>query len=357
MDKKTLLSHVGSMQQLAYVRPLAYGEGRARNMAAYGVKNGPLGFTVMADKCLDIAELSYNGINVNFLSKPGLVGRNHYDTHGDEALRSIMGGLFFTCGLENICAPCTIDGKDYPMHGRIRSTPAEQVSASAAWENDRYTIRLSGEMREAELFGENLVLRRTIETSYGEKSILIRDEIENESFRAEPMMLLYHFNVGYPLLGEHSRVILPSLRVSPRDDVSAPHLGRWREVEAPRAGVPEYVFIHELAADAAGNTFAAIINEELMIGIKLEFNQKTLPYFMQWKSMAAGDYVIGLEPSNSSVYGKSFHVQNDSQHMLGSFEREITEIRITMLEGERDFDALFAGAEKLINACKQERCK
>ena len=357
MDKKKLLSQVGSLQQLAYVRPLAFREGRSSNMAAYAVKNGPLNFTVMADKCLDIAELSYKGVNVSFLAKPGLSGRNHYDTHGDEALRSIMGGLLFTCGLENICAPCTIDGKDYPMHGRIRTTPAEQLSASAAWENDEYTLRISGEMREAELFGENMVLRRSIETTYGSASIVIRDEIENQSFRAEPMMLLYHFNIGYPLLSQHSRLILPSREVTARDAVSAPHLERWRAIEVPQANEPEYVFIHDLAADAAGNTFAALINEELMIGIKLEFNRRNLPYFMQWKSMASGDYVLGLEPANSSVYGKKFHVQNDTQHMLGSFEKESTEIRITMLEGEQDFKMLFASAEKLINSCKQESFK
>ena len=74
---------------------------------------------------MDIASLEYKGMNLNFTSKPGLNGRNPFDTHGEEALRSIMGGLFFTCGLENICAPCTTDGKDYPMHGRMRTTPAE----------------------------------------------------------------------------------------------------------------------------------------------------------------------------------------------------------------------------------------
>lgn len=59
-------------------------------------------------------------------------------------------------------------------------------------------------MREAELFGENLTLRRTITTRYGENRICIEDEITNEGFRREPMMLLYHMNVGYPLLCEDS---------------------------------------------------------------------------------------------------------------------------------------------------------
>lgn len=357
MDKKALLSRLGSVQQMAYVRPVTYREGRSQNLSAFVVKNGPMSFTVMADKCLDVAELSYKGINLSFLAKPGLMGRNHFDTNGDEALRSIMGGLLFTCGLENICAPCSVDGKDYPMHGRIRTTPAEHVSANAAWDGDDYKICISGEMREAELFGENMVLRRTIETILGGKSIVIRDEIENESFRSEPTMLLYHFNIGFPLLSERTRLIVPTISVTPRDDVSASNVEHWSVMEAPRAGEPEHVFIHELATDDEGNTFAAVFNEDLNIGLKIQFNQKYLPYFMQWKSLASGDYVLGLEPSNSSVYGKKFHLENDTQHRLGSFCKESTELRITMLEGNEDFNALLESAEKLINACQKGALK
>ena len=114
MKREDIYRHVGSIQQVAKVRPLTYTEGRAENMKAYEVKNGSLQFTVMGDKCLDITDVSYKGINISFLSKPGLTGRNHYDTHGDEALRSIMGGLMFTAGLENICPPCTSEGKIIP---------------------------------------------------------------------------------------------------------------------------------------------------------------------------------------------------------------------------------------------------
>ena len=94
-DRKELLRMVGSMQQLAYVRPFTYEEGRARGMKAYEVKNGPLRFSVTADKCLDLADVSFCGHNISFLAKPGLMGRNHFDTNGAEAQRSIMGGTHF----------------------------------------------------------------------------------------------------------------------------------------------------------------------------------------------------------------------------------------------------------------------
>ena len=83
-NRRNLLRLTGSMQQVMNVRPVTYDEGRARGMKAYEVKNGPLRFTVTADKCMDIADVSFLGHNISFLSKPGLMGRNHYDTNGAE---------------------------------------------------------------------------------------------------------------------------------------------------------------------------------------------------------------------------------------------------------------------------------
>ncbi len=332
-SKKTLLSKVGSMQQLMYVRPVTYEEGRAKGMRAYEVKNGPLKFGVMADKCLDLTDVSFGGHNINFLAKPGLMGRNHYDTNGAEAQRSIMGGMLFTCGLENICAPCRINGKDYPMHGRIRTTPAEHIGARAYWEGEEYIAEISGTMREAELFGENLVLQRKITTKYGENKICIEDEITNESFRTEPMMLLYHINIGYPLLCEDSEIIISTRKAIPRDETAAPYVDNWNQMEPPKDNEPEYVFLHDMVADQEGNTFAAIINKELGIGLKIEYNLRELPYFMQWKSIASGDYVVGLEPANSSVYGKQYHIEKHSLHQIEPFAVERKRLVLSFLTG------------------------
>lgn len=334
IKREDIMRRTGHMSQVAEIREIAYCEGRAKGMGAYQVKNGPLQFTVMKDKCLDLAELSYRGVQMSFLTKPGLQGRNHYDTNGDEAQRSIMGGMLFTCGLENVCAPCEIDGKEYPMHGRIRTTPAEHAGAETYWEGDTYQMRIHGTMREAELFGENLVLRREITTEWPEKEIRIHDIIENQGFREEPMMILYHFNMGYPLLDEGAKIVLPTCKVTPRDEAAAPHTEQYGVMEAPVDEEPECVFLHELAADEDGNTFAALINEKLGLGIRLSFSKKNLPYFMQWKALASGDYVIGLEPANSSVYGRGYHVERDTLHTLAPQACEEMELTITVLEGE-----------------------
>ena len=330
-DKKTLLRRVGSMEQLAYIRPVKYLEGRAGGLRAFDVQNGPLEFQVLADKAMDVGQMRFKGVNFTFLSKPGLQGRNPYDTRGQEAQRSIMGGLFFTAGLENICAPCVVDGKEYPMHGRIRTTPAVHLSSRAGWEGEDYVLRLSGESREAELFGENMLLRRTIETRYGSPSITITDEIENQSFRPEPLLLLYHINIGYPLLDEGTELLLPTRSVAPRDETSAGHETRWNVMDAPKDNEPEYVFIHEPAPAPDGTVTAAVINEKLGLGLKLTYSAASLPRFMEWKSTASGDYVLGLEPANASVFGRPRHGAED--RTLAPFEKESTKLTFTVLDG------------------------
>lgn len=345
MDRCELLRKMGSLQQVAYIRPLTYAEGRSTGLRTYEVKNDGLYFKVLADKCLDIGELSYRGVNFSFLSKPGLQGRNHYDTNGQEALRSIMGGMFFTAGLENICAPY----KNYPMHGRIRTTPAEHLCSHAAWEGGDYVMRVSGEMREAELFGENLVLRRQIETRLGQKSLTVADEIENQCFCAQPLMILYHINIGYPLLDEGTELLVPTGSVIARDKDSAGHEDRWNVMDAPKDNEPEYVFIHDMIWDRNGCGTVCVINSKLALGLKITFSGDHLPYFMEWKSIASGDYVLGLEPANASVYGRAFHEKENSLHHLAPFAMEKNKLTFTVLEGKEELDAARAEILKIKN--------
>lgn len=349
MKKEDILRHVGSMQQLAYARRISYDEGRARGLNAVEVKNGPMRFVVMLDKCLDISELSWRGENLVFISKPGLNGRNQFDTHGSEAQRSIMGGLFFTCGFENICPPYTdSQGREYPMHGRMRTSPAEHVSIECFWEEEDYVIRVSGDIREAELFGENLLLHRVIETRYGSAQISVRDSIYNEAFRSEPLMLMYHCNVGYPLLNENSRLILPSKAVEPRDEISRENLGTISKMDKPKDNEFEYVYLHELAADKDGMSFAAIVDSKRDFGLRISFDSRKLPYFGQWKSTGSGDYVMGLEPGNSKIYGRAYHDEKGELHHIGAGQSEEYELCFEVLEGREQISELCFICDELL---------
>ena len=277
VDQRTLMAVCGHMDQVAGVRQMKFQDGRAAGLRCAMIHNGPLELPLMLDKCLDPAWIRYKGINLSLLTKPGLQGRNPYDTAGDEAVRSIMGGAMFTCGLGNVHGNRVVDGVEYPVHGRMRTTPAEKISMDAFWENGEYKILVSGEMREAQIFGENLVLRRTIETTYGSREIVFTDEIENQGFENQPLCFLYHCNAGYPFLVPGLRVVMPSIFCGPRDADAKAGEADWNVMDEPRDHAPEQVFQHELAADHNGNTFAAFVNDELQIGLCIRFEKSAIP--------------------------------------------------------------------------------
>ena len=102
------------------------------------------------------------------------------------------------------------------------------------------------------------------------------------------------------------------------------------------------MFIHDIKADADGNTCAIAVNGELGLGLKITWNVRNLPRFMEWKSTASGDYVIGLEPANSSVYGRLWHHERGSVHHLAPFAKETNVLAFTVLDGKEEIDAALA---------------
>jgi hypothetical protein len=294
-QQREIMRHIGSIEQLAYVRRMSYAEGHAKNASIFSFNNGILSFSVAIDHGMDIDTFHYKGENLTFLSKAGL--------HGNAAdySRNIMCGLFFTCGLDNIGTPT----ESSPLHGRIRGIPAEHTSSNAFWDSENYRLECEGEMRHGVLFGENLLLRRRIYTHLKSHCISLEDEITNNSFKDEPLSLMYHFNFGYPLVSEGTKLIIPSKCCTPRNENtrkamadSSPYV-----MDAPVDNHPEQVFFHNLCADEDNNTFCALINADGTLAIKLSFSLAELPYFTQWKSIASGDYVIGLEPGFTPLDG------------------------------------------------------
>ena len=182
---------------------------------------------------------------------------------------------------------------------------------------------------------KNLVLRRTIETTYGSREIVFTDEIENQGFEDQPLCFLYHCNAGYPFLVPGLRVVMPSIFCGPRDADAKAGAAAWNVMEEPVEHAPEQVFQHELAADRNGNTFAAFVNDELQIGLCIRFEKSVIPYLTQWKSTAAGDFAMALEPTNCGFDGRAGKTQS-----LKPFEKHENRIRFQILDGKDEIKQL-----------------
>ncbi len=164
-------------------------------------------------------------------------------------------------------------------------------------------LEISAETRQATLFGENLVLRRQISTALGSNHIRIEDTVTNEGFTPAPHMLLYHFNLGFPIVSENTRLHLQAEETLPRDETAENGLDQWDQFQTPTLGYQEQVFIHQPTPDEAGLTRVELSNPNLGLGLRWSYPTANLPYLMEWKMMGEGAYVVGMEPANCNGLG------------------------------------------------------
>ena len=339
MKKSDILKRVGNIDQIAGIREYTMHGSKAEGLKLYNVRTGSgLEFDVLKDKCMDVCSMSYKGTNLSFLSKPGMVSSEYYNPFEMEFLRTYQGGMMYTCGLSNVGSLCEDNGVKYPVHGRIGHTPAGNAGVFSQWINDDYIMEITGEMREAALFGENFVLRRTIATGLGENSLKIKDSVENQGFEKQPLMLLYHFNIGYPLLDKSTKLYIPTEKIIPRDEQAKPGADSYNMIENPVNGYMEQVFYHNVRKNGNGIVSIGVINEKLDIGIYISYDKNKLPVLVQWKSMKSGDYALGIEPANCHVEGRLKEKERGTLQYIEPGEIKSFSLELGILDGSGEIN-------------------
>ena len=347
-NKRQLLKYIGDFSQLFGIKKYTLTDAKAKGVRALDVRNGSgLEFTVLADRCLDIAGLSFKGINCSYISKTGIVAPEYYEESGIGFLRSFFSGFLTTCGLRNVGVSCEVNGEVLGLHGRISNTPGEEICAITEWINDVPVLTISGRMREARLFGENLILGRKIICKYGENKITIQNTVENLGFRKETLMLLFHFNMGYPLLDEDAVLVTPTAQLVPRDPEAEKGETSYRQCQQPTPNYQEQVFYHNLRSDAQGKTSVALINKKLELGVALHFNKNQLFNFTQWKQMGEGEYVLGMEPCNCYVGGRLDPRNSGILECLEPGEIKNFDLTIELLNGMDEINTLIQNINSL----------
>jgi hypothetical protein len=301
-----LLQQVGDLSQIAGVKSSEWAEGAERGLRVADVRSGSgLGFTVLLDRGMDIGPATYKGLPLTWGSPTGFGHPMYFDPDDIQWLRSFGGGLLTGCGLTSAGAAGQDEGESLGLHGRLSNLPARHVSVNETWEGDDCSFQVEGEIRQARVFGENLRMKRRILTRLGTSTISIRDVVENMGSSASPLMLLYHINLGFPLLDENSELVAEAHPVEPRDATAQAGLDEWMRFQKPTPGYAEQVFYHDLPADQNGWASIQLVNPARKLGLRVRFQKATLPNLIQWKMMGAGNYVLGLEPANCRAGGRS----------------------------------------------------
>ena len=314
--REELLGYIGDIKQICGASLSVLSDGKSEGVKVIRVNTGgALSFDVLPGRGMDIAGALYEGTPLNFLSATGITSPAYYEEPGVRWLRSFYGGLLTTCGITNAGAPGSDRGEEFGLHGRMSNAAAEDIGIIQEWLGDEYAIRLRGVVREAQAMGENIALVRTIETKLGRRGFTLHDVVENRGFAPQPLMMLYHCNYGFPLLGPDARVIGPVLKTAGRDEEANSGGGteNYHSFPEPQERYGEKVYFHDLAADDRGRTFISLVNESVggktqpatrPLGVVMRFSKKELPALTEWKMPAKGFYVVGLEPGTMTPMGR-----------------------------------------------------
>lgn len=299
--------------------------GKGDGMRLLEVNNGKgLELTVSLDRAADISRLRFRGINMSYFSPCGYVAPVYYDSTGSNWLKSFTAGFLTTCGLRAVGSPCVDEGEELPLHGTIANQPAEH----AYWFEENGELVVRALVKDETIFAAKLRMTREIRVSLVENTFTIQDTIENTGDTVQPLEILYHMNMGYPLLDEDSVVEIPSAGVSPRDDHAAEDIENWMKMIKPQAGYVERCYYHKFEKEGKASIYQPKIGQ----GLEISFDAEELDGFVEWKMMGVRDYVLGLECGNCYPDGRDVMRKTGMLKFLAPGEHKTYQVKVRMIE-------------------------
>lgn len=289
--------YVGNELQLFGVEQMRLDGGKGDGMRILNVRNGMgLELLISVDRAADIARVTFKGDNMSYFSPCGWVAPEYYDKQGLGFLKSFTAGFMTTCGLTSVGNPCVDDGEEVGLHGTVSHIPCENIGYWTADDG----IHIKAIVRDARIFSYHLVLEREYICSLTENTIYLKDKVKNIGRMEAPLQIMYHCNMGYPLLSENAIVKIPAENVLTRDEHAAKFLDKCLTMEEPQADFQECCYYHEMT----GKPTVSIFNPDINKGMNMTYDTSELKCFTEWKMMGKHDYVLGLEPGNCYPDGR-----------------------------------------------------
>ena len=321
-ERMNMNTYVGQNAQIYGVEEHRLVGGRGDGMRLLEVRNGKgLCFTVSLDRAADISRLSVMGVNFGYFSPCGYVHPSYYDEKGAGFLKSFTAGFLTTCGLTNVGSPCEDGGESLGLHGTIANTPADSYSVS--YKEGEMIVKAT--VPDTHFFGRKLVLIRTFTVSLTENKLTVHDAVMNAGNAEVPFQMLYHYNVGYPLLCEKTELKIPAVKVTPRNEHAAEDIENCLRMETPTAGYEERCYYHEMQ----GTARVEVRNPAIGRGLIMEYDTGSLPCFTEWKMMGENEYVLGIEPANAYPDGRDVMREKGMLRFIAPGEIKEHEVRFT----------------------------
>lgn len=346
---ETVRPRLGDVSQVASVRPVTLDDGPERGVRALDVRTaGGLHVLVLTDRGMDLGPAWCEGHPLAWISPTGVVHPSLSTENG--WLRSFHGGLLVTAGLQNVGDPCVDGGETHGLHGRASSLPARGVRWDVLTGTGMPVVEITGTLRETAVYGADLVLSRTLRLTVGEPVLELRDVVENRGFESAALMILYHFNIGWPVADVGARFVAPARAVIPYERRSN-GVAQHERLGPPRPGAPEEVFEHVLEEPPEEVT-VGVVNERFDatggLGVSISYHPRELPRLWQWQTARPGLYLVAVEPANCGISGRSAERAGGAVDVLAPGERRTFALTLRAHTGAAAarFAAVASGAWK-----------
>lgn len=296
---------VGDLRQVAYVRRIILADGPEAGVEALVFSTGGgLDFWVTAGRMLDVATLSWRGVQLGWQSPAGLRSPAFMPAGDGRRFDAGFGGFLNTCGFDHIRQPA--GGR--PLHGSAPFTPARLIAHGEDWDADEPLLFCEGEAVVWRHGAGSHRLRRRIEAPVGGTTLRLRDTVEVIGAEPAPLLALYHFNLGYPAIGEGTEILLDGRRIAGIDTL-------------PEGGAPMPPVVHSVTEPWATCRVSG--------GVAMDFRWRTdtLPWLQLWRDLRPGAGVMSVEPCSA---GRRPDGSNEPTPLLAPGERRSFAIDIAL---------------------------
>lgn len=284
--------------------------------------NSRMHVDVLPTRGMSIWRMTADGVRYQWQSPVvGPVHPNFVDVGEPSGLGWLSGfdELVVRCGLHSNGAPEHDEQGRlvHPLHGQIANTPADALSIEFDEASGR--VELVAETIETRMLVKRLRMRTRVRIHADRDDVELLDDVTNDLSTAASMQLLYHINIGAPVLGKDARFNIAAEELVPRNEHSAETIEQWDRFESPTSGYQERAYFIRPVSDESGMATAMLSDVEQTRGLAVRFKTSTLPWFTLWKNCGelSDGYVGGLEPGTNFPNPHSFEDQHGRTVTLG----------------------------------------
>lgn len=302
---RTTLDKTADPSQLADWMLLASEDGPSRGSRfLVGRTIAGLNFKIAVDRGFDIVDLDYNGIPLGWRGRSGFAAPALHAADSEDGLAfvRVLSGFLVTCGWDHFGPARTgpadhyayglRDRAHYPLHGRATFLPGTLLAKGIDWGAEGGPVLYAEAMlRQTAMFAETIEIRRRLAFGIGRPTVTLTDTVTNTGRKRTPHRVLYHINLGYPLIDDDC--IVDGIPVDPSMPSPMPPLD------------PDGAELFRCVDRSSCKDTITLTQPNLRGGLSLAITMATptFTHLVEWWNRYPGMNAIGIEPASASMPG------------------------------------------------------